>query len=306
MIDFRIKGGLAVAGLALAGLSGAASADEPKSPFTYSFNVGATTDYVFRGYSQHRTEPTLQGGIDLSYAVTPAATVYFGIWGSAVDFGQNFDATASSVAGAELDVYGGVKYTLGPATVDLGVIWYTYPGAKDGGGPAQVFEQDYVELKAGISGAFVPNLDKLTTGATVFYSPSYQGHQGEVVTLEGTAAYELPKVWVFVPSISGTLGGQFGSDAKKAFATGPFVGGPDKGFLLGNGKDSLMYWNAGLTLALDKLSFDFRYWDTNVANNNAAGGGVDGWCNGSGVNNNGKTNVLRCDERFVFTAKFTY
>ena len=50
--------------------------EAPKSPFTYSFNVGVTTDYVFRGYSQKREEPALQGGIDLTYAVRPDVSAY--------------------------------------------------------------------------------------------------------------------------------------------------------------------------------------------------------------------------------------
>ncbi len=285
-----IFGAAGAAACALVAMTGAASAED-KPAFVYSFNVGVTTDYVFRGYSQKKEDPALQGGVDLSYTVMPNVVTYFGIWGSGVDFGINGDGTR--LAGAELDVYGGAKYTMGCATFDLGVIWYTYPGANDRG-PAvgEAFQQNYVEFKAGVSGAFIPSLDKLTTGATVFYSPSYQGGQGEVVTIEGTAAYELPKIWVFVPSISGTIGGQFGSDGKNQF-----LGTGLKGFALGNGEDSLAYWNAGMTFTLDKLSFDFRYWDTSVKNNNAAGGGLDGWCTGA---------FNQCDLRYVFTAKFTY
>lgn len=289
MIMTRNIAAAAAAGLSLlGGITSAARADDP---FTYSFNVGVTTDYIFRGVSQKAGDPALQGGIDLSYAAMKDVTAYFGIWGSGVDFGRYADGT--NIAGAELDVYGGIKPVFGPATFDLGVIWYTYPGAKDGG-PAlgQVAQQNYVEFKAGVSGAFVPGLDKLTTGATVFYSPAYQGNQGEVVTVEGTAAYELPKVWVFTPSLSGTIGAQFGSDGKAWFA-----GTKEKGFQLANGEDSLTYWNVGLTLGLEKLSFDFRYWGNSIKNDNLAGGGVNGWCTGP---------VLQCDDRFVFTAKFTY
>lgn len=264
--------------------------EAPKSPFTYSFNVGVTTDYVFRGYSQKREEPALQGGIDLTYAVRTDVSAYFGIWGSGVDFGPNADG--SRIVGAELDVYGGIKPKWEKATFDLGVIWYTYPAANDGGSAVnQVFEQNYVELKLGVTGllaSFFPQIDKLTTSSTVFWSPEYQGKQGSVWTLESTASYELSKVWVFTPSISGTLGSQYGDLDHNNNASG---------FTLGNGKDSLYYWNAGFTLSVEKLSFDFRYWDTNVKNNNLADGGQNNWCKGA---------VLQCDERFVFTAKYTY
>ena len=299
----------ALAALSVIGFAGAAAAaDEPKSPFTYSFNVGITTDYVFRGYSQKSNDPALQGGFDLSYAVTPNVTAYFGVWGSGVDFGTNGDNTR--VAGAEVDIYAGVKPVLGAATFDFGVIFYSYPGSNDKADGSfailQVDQQNYVELKAGVSGAFIPGLDKLTTGANLFYSPSYQGGQGEVVTVEGTAAYELPKFWVFTPTLSGTVGGQFGSDATKAFAAnGVFNFGPDKGFMLGNGENSLMYWNVGVSLALEKLTFDFRYWDTSVKNDNSAAGFNNHWCDGQNGNAAGN-GILQCDGRFVFTAKYTY
>ena len=307
IVTRNIENVAALAALSVIGFAGAAAAaDEPKSPFTYSFNVGITTDYVFRGYSQKKDHPALQGGFDLGYAVTPNITTYFGVWGSGVDFGTNATGDGTRVAGAEVDIYGGIKPVWGPATFDFGVIWYTYPGSNDHGGAArQVAQQNYVELKAGVSGAVIPGLDKLTTGATLFYSPSYQDGQGEVVTVEGTAAYELPKVWVFTPTVSGTIGGQFGSDAAKAFDinNGVFNFGSDKGFLHGNGENSLAYWNAGVSLGLEKLTFDFRYWGTSVKNDSTTG--ANGWCDGSG-NNGAGLGALTCDSRFVFTAKYTY
>lgn len=303
---FNLAIGTAAVVSALAASAGAVwAAEEEKPKFTYSFNVGITSDYVFRGYSQKAGDPALQGGIDLSYAVLDNVTAYFGVWSSGVDFGRNPDQ--SRIAGAEVDIYGGIKPVWGPANFDLGVIWYTYPGSRDAGVVFfQPEQENYVELKAGVSGVFIPSLDKLTLGATVYYSPDYQAGQGQVVTVEGTAAYELPKVWVFTPTVSGTLGGQFGSDARRAFGpTGIFNFGPDKGFTLGNGEDSLVYWNAGISLALEKFTFDFRYWGNNVKNDNLAGGGANGWCDGSGGNGVGR-GFLQCDDRYVFTAKYTY
>lgn len=238
--------------------------------FTYSFNVGLTSDYVFRGVSQNRENPAIQGGLDLTYGIA-----YFGLWASNIDFGPNGDG--SKQVNTELDIYGGIKPVWGPATFDLGVIYYSYPNANDGGVlKNQVKNQDYVELKAGVSGAFIPKLDKLTLGGTVYYSNEYQGGQNEVWTTELTAAYELPAIGIVTPTISALWGHQFG-DAKDGFA-------------LANGKDDLNYWNVGLTLAVEKFSFDFRYWDTDISNSN-------NFCNGK---------YLQCDERFVITGKFTY
>ena len=158
-------------------LSVVASADEP-AKFTYSFNVGVTNDYVFRGVAQNREKPSAQGGIDLTYGIA-----YFGLWASNIDFGPNVNGAGkplSKQVSTELDIYGGIKPVVGPATFDLGVIYYAYPGANDRGLAAgQVEKQDYVEFKGGVSGAFIKELPKLTLGGVVFYSPEYQGKQGE-------------------------------------------------------------------------------------------------------------------------------
>ena len=274
---------------AVAGATAAYAADEP-AKFTYSFNIGATNDYVFRGVAQNKEKASIQGGIDLTYGIA-----YFGLWASNIDFGTN--AAVTNTAGmsgrlsqkqvnTELDVYGGIKPVVGPATFDLGVIYYAYPNANDGGiSRLQVEKQDYVEFKAGVSGAFIPALPKLTLGGTVFYSPEYQAKQGDVWTVEGTAAYELPAVGPVTPTISALIGGQFG-DVGKTTIGAPLVGK----FTLGNGSDDLAYWNAGVTLAVEKFSFDFRYWSTDISNTN-------NFCNGR---------FLQCDDRFVFLGKFTY
>ena len=79
------------AGLALFAICGTAAADgyEVAAPaaadegrkFTYSFNLGATSDYVFRGVSQNDNDPTIQGGIDFGYGI-----LYAGVWASGLNF----------------------------------------------------------------------------------------------------------------------------------------------------------------------------------------------------------------------------
>ena len=280
-----LTSGFATAALA-SDMTPAPAAEERK--FTYSFNIGATNDYVFRGVAQNKEDPSIQGGIDLTYGIA-----YFGLWASTIDFGRNSDVApiGSKQVSTELDIYGGIKPVVGPATFDLGVIYYAYPGANDGGfAKLQVEKQDYVEFKAGVSGAFVPTLDKLTLGVTVFYSPEYQGKQGNVVTLEGTASYELPAVGKVTPTVSGTVGEQFG-DSNNIIGSTQLPGK----FALGNGSDSLTYWNVGVTLAVEKFSFDFRYWNTDISNLGSTNG--HNFCTGA---------VLQCDGQFAFIGKFTY
>ena len=259
-------------------VSAVATADEPPK-FTYSFNIGVTNDYVFRGVAQNREKPSAQGGIDLTYGIA-----YFGLWASNIDFGPNPNGRSKQVS-TELDIYGGIKPVVGPATFDLGVIYYAYPGANDRGLVAgQVESQDYVELKGGVSGAFITALPKLTLGGVVFYSPEYQGKQGNVVTVEGNAAYELPAIGPITPTVGGTIGAQYGD------SSGQIGNLPIGKFNLGNGSDSLTYWNVGVTLAVEKFSFDFRYWNTDISNQN-------NFCQGR---------FLQCDGQFAFIGKFTY
>jgi hypothetical protein len=116
----------------------------------------------------------------------------------------------------------------------------------------------------------------LTTGTTVFWSPDYFASTGSVWTIESFAAWTLPKVAMFTPVINGLVGWQAGN-AKDGYFWN--VNGTD---------DQYYYWNAGLLLSVDNVSFDFRYWDTNVGGD--AGGPFCGTAD-------------LCDARFVFTAK---
>ena len=145
-------------GLALIAISGTAAADgyevaAPAPPTRAASSPTPSTsasisDYVFRGISQNDNDPTMQGGIDLGYGI-----LYAGVWAS----GINFDAIVND-ADLEVDWYGGIKPTWGPATFDFGVIYYSYPGATYTTIPPFGFDLNYVELKAGVSGTIHKDL----------------------------------------------------------------------------------------------------------------------------------------------------
>ncbi len=269
---------LSAGSIALFALAGTASAQDindystPPSPpttggFTYSFNLAGTSDYVFRGISQTDNDPTIQGGFDVAYGI-----FYAGGWASGVDFGGPPPAGVGLDAQAEIDWYGGIKPTwnspFGPMDLDFGVIYYTYPGADD-----TLAELNYVEFKAAYS--WSPLHPKLTTGAVVYYSPDYFAETGSVWTLESVAAFEFPQVAMFTPTLNGVIGWQKG-DANDGYFVN--VNGTD---------DEYYYWNVGLALGVENITFDFRYWDSNI------GGDAGGLCAGENF----------CDSRFVFTGK---
>jgi len=260
------------ASLALIAISGAAVADgyeeygaPPPPPaaegrkFTYSFNIAGTSDYVFRGISQTDNDPTVQGGIDLGYGI-----FYAGGWASGLDF----DIYGND-AEVEIDWYGGVRPTWGPVTFDFGAIYYSYPGASQLAPPSGT-QLNYWEIKGGVSGTIH---NDLALGLNIYYSPDYFGETGTAWTFEGNGGYTFHKVGFFVPSITGAVGYQDGNSGA---------------YLVTNGYSNYWYWNAGLAVAVEALTFDFRYWGSNA--DNATSIGLT--C----------INHL-CDDRFVFTAK---
>ena len=89
---------------------------------TLSYNVGVVSDYRYRGISQSRLQPALQGGID--YA--DKSGFYVGAWGSTIKWIKD----AGGDAPVELDLYGGYKATVGDVTYDLGFLRYEYPSNK--------------------------------------------------------------------------------------------------------------------------------------------------------------------------------
>jgi uncharacterized protein (TIGR02001 family) len=177
----KLFGTAAAAALALGltGLAAPASAQDAK----VAFNVGVTSDYVFRGYSQTNEDPAIQGGVDLT-----AGSFYAGAWASNVDFGDDTDA--------EVDVYGGYRTEAAGFALDFGVIGYLYAGEPDGA------DYNYAEFKAAASRAVGP----ATFGAAVYYSPDFFGAADKEATYaEVNAAFSPAPKW----TISGAVGQQW-------------------------------------------------------------------------------------------------
>lgn len=162
--------GAAVAAAALASLPGVAHA-EP----SFSGNVTLTTDYLFRGISQSDGNAAVQGGLDFSNGI-----FYAGAWGSSINFGATSPVDLASL---ELDLYAGVKPTLGPVAFDIGVIAYTYPNSTDSLG-----EFDYYEGK--VAATLSPAEGFSLTGA-VYYSPDFTLETGTGVYAELSGSYAL-------------------------------------------------------------------------------------------------------------------
>lgn len=246
--------------MALAFLAGSASAgslkDEPAPSdriFAWSASFALTNDYVFRGMSQTDKNPAVQATLEATYGI-----LYGNVFTSNVDFGE-------SVATAELTFGAGIRPVLGPVSFDIGVIYYTYPGAHDSGAELNMFE-----VRAGAS---VSPWKGGTVGVIGYWSPDYTGETGDVWTVEGTFAQELPKI----RDIGVTFSALYG-----------YQSGDDNSYLTTFGDDHYSYWNAGVTLGFhERLSLDLRYWDSDLDS-----------CQ--------STSLFHCGARFVATAKATF
>ena len=103
-------------GVAMLGLSSIAAAE-------VSMNIGATSNYIFRGVTLSGDSAAISGGVDWS----AESGLYAGAW-------------ASNLAGAndyELDLYGGYGGEAAGFGYDVGLVYYTYPSDLDA---------DYAEL----------------------------------------------------------------------------------------------------------------------------------------------------------------
>jgi uncharacterized protein (TIGR02001 family) len=132
---------LLVTAFAAAALPSAANAE-------LTGNMGIFSDYRFRGISQTFLKPAFQGGIDYSHS----SGFYVGNWNS------NVSGLVYTDGSLEMDFYGGYKFGAGPVGLDVGVLQYYYPGAKNAG-----VKYDTTEVYIGASWKWFTAKYSLTT-----------------------------------------------------------------------------------------------------------------------------------------------
>ncbi len=198
----KLTHGLAAIGLTLA--AAAAHAD-------ITGTVTAVSDYDFRGITQTAQDPALQGSIDYTHS----SGFYLGAWGSNVDFGDCCDENV------EVDVYAGFR---GGETVtyDVGLIYYTYPGADS---------INYPEIYAGLGYKWI--------SGKIWYSNDFGNGDESAIYYEANAAVPLPA----------------------NFAASAHVGHSDGNYwdrYYGGGYTD---WNVGVTYTLGNFVLGLKYID---------------------------------------------
>jgi len=154
--------------VAVLGLSGVAQAE-------LSANVGATSNYIWRGVSQTGDNAAISGGIDYAHD----SGLYAGTWVSTLGNGN----------GEELDLYGGFGGEMSSVGYDVGVIYYAYPSLND---------SNFAELYGSAS------LSNFTVGLN--YTVSGQNDGGTFddgdLYYYASASFDLDDGW----SVGGTIG----------------------------------------------------------------------------------------------------
>lgn len=101
--------------------TGVVAAEDAKPDNEVSFNAAVTSDYRYRGISQTRLQPALQGGAD--YTHNPSG-FYAGTWASSIKWTKD----AGGGGDVEIDLYAGKRGEISKdVAYDVGVLSYVYP-----------------------------------------------------------------------------------------------------------------------------------------------------------------------------------
>jgi uncharacterized protein (TIGR02001 family) len=194
-----------------------------------------SSDYLFRGVSQTRNRPAVQGTIDIQHTTG----LYVGAFASNVAFlGTN--------ARQEIDALAGWRTTVAGASLDVGGIAYTYPGYEHGPG---FYDLQYFELAAKASYE-IPSLPvPMKVLASFNWSPNYQAESGNGFYVEGGVEFALPYDF----TLAGRAGYQWIQNNTR-------WGSPD-----------FANWNVTLSYKFSDFVLTAGYYDTNLSRNECFG-----------------------------------
>ncbi len=256
-------------------------------PWDVAFGSAIMSDYVFRGITQSDHKASVAAYFEPRYNVNKDFQLYIGVSSESISFPNR--------AAAEVDIYGGVRPTIGIFAFDFGIWGYLYPGGQCFGGVtipanncASFGQGTDFGLGAGlpINGNFAKrdasffegyakvNItvnDQFVIGVNEYYSPNYLniGAWGDYASITGK--WTAPSTTFGSSGVGLYVSGEFGrqwlgkSDAFYGTTLGTFAGGP---FPLGIQEPSYNTWNIGVGFTYKVFTLDLRYSDTNLSKGN--------------------------------------
>jgi uncharacterized protein (TIGR02001 family) len=204
-------------------------------------SIAGMTDYMFRGVSQTKNGPALQGAVEYTKDVGPL-TPYAGLFLSNTRFPDTSSSGNLDVK-YELDINLGVRGEIEKFKWDLGYIRYYYPFADMPPAASQSFDWSEGAVKLGYDAGFA-----VLNGA-YFYSPNYSvaGGKGHYFNV----GPDVPLPWYDI-----TLAARIGRLNVQNNAN---LGLPD-----------YTDWNIGINRDFPELlglNFALTYFDTNIRKN---------------------------------------
>lgn len=113
--------------LSAVALASAAFAQTSFADEGLAYNIGAITEYRYRGLGQTRGDVALQGGVDYD----SGKGFYLGAWASTIKWIKDQSTSTADVKGpVELDLYGGYKFEAAGLAYDVGYLRYQYVNNK--------------------------------------------------------------------------------------------------------------------------------------------------------------------------------
>ena len=247
-------------------------------PWDVAFGSAIMNDYVFRGITQSNHKPSVAAYFEPRYNINKDTQLYIGASGESISFPNR--------AAAEIDIYGGIRPTVGIFAFDFGLWGYLYPGG-------QCFNAGVVPGTPGFDPACIANLslpngnvakkdasfyegyakvnvtlnDQWQVGANEYYSPNFLnlGAWGDYASI--TAKWTAPSTTFGTSGVGMYVSGEFGrqwlgtSDA--FYGVTQFAGFPN--FTGGIPEPSYNTWNIGVGFTYKVFTLDLRYSDTNLS-----------------------------------------
>lgn len=202
----------------------------PPPAFTVSGGATLVTDYRFRGISQTDKDFAVQG----TFTVAHESGFYATVWGSSID-----DYVAAG-GDQEIDLIGGYKHTFGGTTLDVGILYYYYPGAEKF---VPGYDSDFFEPYASVSHTIGPVTGKLSAA----YAPKQ--HALSVGSGREDNLYTALDLSGGVPNTPVSISAHVGHSFGPSFIT---IG------------DEYTDWSLGASYTWNHLTFGVSYVDADV------------------------------------------
>lgn len=258
-------------------------------PWDVAFGSAIMSDYVFRGITQSNHKASVAAYFEPRYNINKDTQLYIGLSGESISFPNR--------AAAEIDIYGGIRPTIGMFAFDFGAWGYLYPGGScynafafpgsgipgsDASCVTTTFggNADPNSLGLPINGNFAKknasfyevygkvNItlnDQFAVGFNEYYSPNFVnlGAWGNYASITGK--WTAPSTTFGSSGVGMYVSGEFG---RQWLGTSDrFYGTQIVGQIYQNGIPEPSYntWNIGVGFTYKVFTLDVRYSDTNLS-----------------------------------------